>query len=118
MSAPSQRSIRIGGLVKAQIANTIQTKLNKHLDFVSIVEVVMSNDLSQAKVYVSVLGKEKQKTLQKLKQTVGFIKREIAIHLNLRIVPEIRFFLDDRLERGDRVLQKLKELNLSENIGE
>ncbi|MFC1478024.1 30S ribosome-binding factor RbfA [Candidatus Margulisiibacteriota bacterium] len=118
MSTPSQRAIRIAALVKAEIARTVQTKLNKKIDFISIVEVIMSNDLSLAKVYISVLGKNKQKTLQALQQSTGFIKKEMARNLNLRIVPEISFYLDDRLERGDRVLKMIKDLNIdnSENV--
>ncbi|MFH1428563.1 MAG: 30S ribosome-binding factor RbfA [Candidatus Margulisiibacteriota bacterium] len=112
MSTPSPRAIRIAALVKAEIARTIQTKLNKKLEFISIVEVIMSNDLSLAKVYISVLGDKKQETIQALQQSTGFIKKEMAQNLKLRIVPEISFFLDDRLERGDRVLKIIKGLNL------
>ncbi|MFC1596005.1 30S ribosome-binding factor RbfA [Candidatus Margulisiibacteriota bacterium] len=112
MSTSSHRAIRVAGLVKAEIARTIQTKLNnKDIGFVSIVELKMSNDLSIAKVYVSVFGDQKQKTLKILKQSVSFIRRQIARDLNLRIVPEISFFLDERLERGDNVLKIIKDLN-------
>ena len=117
MGIPSQRAIRVSTLVRAQISNTMQTKLNKTIGFVSIVELIMTNDLSLAKVYISVLGEDKLQTLKKLQQSAGFIKKEIASNLNLRIVPELRFYLDDRLEKGDKILRKIKELNLpSDNV--
>lgn len=112
MGIPSQRAIRVSTLVRAQIANSIQTKLSKTVGFVSIVELVMTNDLSLARVYISVLGDDKLQTLKKLQQSAGFIKKEIGINLNLRKVPALRFYLDDRLEKGDKILQKIKELNL------
>ena len=119
MSTPSQRSVRVSGLVKAEIAKVIQTQLsNKDIGFVSVLEVKMSNDLSLARVYVSVFGEHKHKTLKALEKSVGFIRKQIARELSLRIVPEIAFFLDDRLERGDRVLNIIKNLEKHETDNE
>jgi ribosome-binding factor A len=111
MKTPSLRSRRIAELVKAELARVIQIKLhNKNIGFVSILEVIMSNDLSLAKVYVSVLGNGKTESLEALKNTIGYMRKDLAKKLNLRIVPEIAFFLDERLERGDKVLKLLKEI--------
>jgi len=112
MSIPSARSVRIASLLKLEISKIIQNRIrNKDVGFATIVELVISNDLSVAKIYISVYGNDKHKTLKALQKSVGYIRKEIAKNLNLRIVPDLVFYLDDRLERGDRVLSLLNSIN-------
>jgi ribosome-binding factor A len=83
----------------------------------TIVSVEVSKDLRYVVVNVSVMGnKEKKKeTMSGLNSAKGFIQHKIGEIVKLRFTPEIKFELDESLERGDRIISKLKELIPDEN---
>ncbi len=79
----------------------------------SIVAVRVTNDLSYAKVYVSVMGdSEVQKNaLAGLKSAAGFVRREIGHRLQLRHTPEFVFELDHSIEQGAHINKIIHEIN-------
>jgi ribosome-binding factor A len=84
---------------------------------VSVTDVELTNDLSFARVFVSVLesGESRERVLQALEHATGFVRSALAPQLGLREVPEIRFVLDDSIERGARVDDLLRRLERGEN---
>lgn len=79
-----------------------------------ITEVKVTNDLSFATIYVSVIGdnNKKKHTIDGLKKAKGYIKREIGNNVDLRHVPELIFKLDLSSERGqhiENILEQLKD---------
>lgn len=68
----------------------------------SITEIDLTDDLQSAKIYISVLGdeKEKEETIEGLKSSIGFIKRELGNRMNLRHIPDIKFILDTQIEQA------------------
>jgi ribosome-binding factor A len=67
----------------------------------SVLEVVVTKDLSQAKVYFSVLDPEaSEETLLALKRASGFLQREIGRVLKSRLTPKLVFVYDDTDIRG------------------
>lgn len=79
----------------------------------SVVAVRVTNDLSYAKVYVSVMGDgEVQKNaLAGLKSAAGFVRREIGHRLQLRHTPEFVFELDHSIEQGAHINKIIHEIN-------
>ena len=79
----------------------------------SAVAVRVTNDLSYAKVYVSVMGDEEvqKKALAGLKSAAGFVRREVGHRLTLRHTPEILFELDHSIEHGAHINQVLNDIN-------
>ena len=79
----------------------------------SITRVDASADLRNAKVYVSVLGDETQKTqsVAGLNSASGYIHRAIKKILNMKNVPFFKFYLDDSLELGAEVLELIKQVS-------
>ena len=79
----------------------------------SIVAVRVTNDLSYAKVYVSVMGdaETQKKALAGLKSAAGFVRREIGHRLALRHTPEILFEIDHSIEHGAHINQMLNDIN-------
>jgi len=79
---------------------------------VSIVRAEVTKDLSYAKVYVSVLGtdKEREETLQALQRAGGFIKRELASRITLRRVPSLIFISDDSIAYAVNMAQKIAQV--------
>lgn len=78
----------------------------------SVVAVNVTNDLSYAKVYVSVMGDEetKKKALAGLKSAAGFIRREIGHRLSLRHTPEMVFEIDHSIEHGAYINEMISSL--------
>lgn len=79
----------------------------------SVVSVQVTNDLSYAKAYISVMGDEdtQKNALQGLKSAAGFIRREIGHRMKLRHTPEFVFLLDHSIEHGAHINQMLHDIN-------
>lgn len=78
----------------------------------SITDARVTADLKYCTVYVSVLGgeRESEETIEGLKSASGYIRRELARTVNLRITPELRFLPDRSLEYGAHIEHILEEL--------
>lgn len=77
--------------------------------FVSISAVEVTRDLSLAKIYYSVLGEDKG-VKDGLNAANGYIRRELAHRLNLRITPKLVFLRDNSAERAINIAEILKEV--------
>ena len=78
----------------------------------SVTEVEVSNDLQVAKVYLSIYSDESGKAaaMRGLQKIEGYVRKHIGRQIRLRLTPEIRFILDDSIERSERVLSLLKQV--------
>lgn len=78
----------------------------------SIVSVNVTNDLSYAKVYVSVMGDAdvQKKALEGLKSAAGFMRREIGRKMTIRYTPELVFEIDHSIEHGAYINQVISSL--------
>ena len=105
----------VNNLIRREISELIQRQVkDPRLDaFVTVTEVFTSPDLKYAKVFVScICGKqEEQKTLSALNAASGFLRTELARNLKLRRVPELSFYWDDSIERGDRILRLIDQVS-------
>ena len=100
------RRERIGDQIKVELAELVRDEVrDPRIGFVTFTEVRMSPDLKYARVYVSILGEpeERDETLAALVRAGGFLRRHIGSRLQLRFVPELRFVLDDTLDRSERI---------------
>lgn len=108
------RVSQIGEEIKRVISQLLRTKIKdpRISDMVSITEVRVTNDLSFAKVFVSVFGTEDEKndTLEGLRNAEGFIKKEIGRNVKMRIMPKLIFELDDSVEESLRLEKILEEI--------
>ncbi len=71
----------------------------------SVVAVRVTNDLSYAKVYISVMGdaEVQNNAIKGLKSAAGFVRRELGHRLQLRHTPELQFELDHSIEQGAHI---------------
>ena len=116
--ASDSRAVRVAEVVRAEVARLLSKGLkDPRVGFVSIMAVKMSPDLQYANLYVSVYGSEKEKrdSLIGLRNSAGWIRRELGRRLKLRLTPEVRFFEDTTLEDVFRIEEVLKDLNETEN---
>ncbi|MDI9481193.1 MAG: 30S ribosome-binding factor RbfA [Syntrophomonadaceae bacterium] len=79
---------------------------------VSVSRVEVSNDLSHARVYISILGDEQkqQETMAALEKARGFIRSGVAAEIQIRHAPEIDFRLDRSIEHGIHMSSLLDEI--------
>lgn len=81
-------------------------------NFLSINRVVVSSDLSYAKVYVSTFLSDAQleKGVDGLNNAAGFIQSSIAKKLRIRKFPKFTFVIDKGMKEGFHMVQRLTEL--------
>lgn len=117
----SYRIERVNALLRQEIGSVVADELKdpRISSIVSITRVETSRDLGFAKVYVSVLGSDQEKsdTLRALGSAAGFIHRSIRPNLRMRSVPHLAFYLDEAIERGaemvafiDKVIERDREI--------
>ncbi len=82
------------------------------IGLVTITGVKMSPDLREAQVYWTVHGDAavRKETARGIQAARGWLRREVAATLRLRVVPELHFTYDEAIDRGDRVEQLLREV--------
>lgn len=110
----SARQAKVAALVQKIVSELLFRRVkDPRIGFVSIVKVDVPRDISQAKVYVSVLGTgdEKEKTMEGLRSAQGLIRSEVGKALGMRHSPEILFVLDEGIEHSIKVSKILKEIN-------
>ncbi|MBP1968061.1 ribosome-binding factor A [Virgibacillus natechei] len=108
------RANRVAEQMKKELGEIFTQKLkDPRVGFVTIMDVEVTGDLQQAKVFISVLGEEqeKQNTLSSLAKAKGFIRSEIGQRIRLRKTPEITFEIDEAFEHGNRIETILRDLN-------
>lgn len=110
----SHRIKQVNKLIRRELSDLLQRQVkDPRLDsFVAVTEVSTSTDLRHAKVFVSHLGSEaeKQEILRVLGSASGFLRKELARHLKMRRIPELSFYWDDSLERGDHILKLIDQV--------
>ena len=109
------RPEKVAHLMRREVADILQQKLRdpRVSAMVSVTDVEVTQDLSFARVFVSIMGNagEREATMQALAHAAGFVRRELGPRLGLREVPEVRFVHDESLERGARVEELLKRIH-------
>lgn len=94
------------------LANDVQ---DKNVGFVTVIDVETSNDLSLAKVYVTVLNDEKKEQVMKaLSKAKGFVRSQLFSRVELRKIPDLRFVYDESIGRAYRIEELIKEVD--ENV--
>jgi len=107
--------------MKRELSDILQRDLrDPHLGFVTLTEVEVSDDLSFAKVFWTVLGDEadKKRSLRVLNKAKGFLRGEVGRRLRLREAPELIFKYDSSTERGLRIEQILEQIKEEEQARE
>lgn len=116
----ARRVQRINELIREEISELLRREVKdpRLTGIISVTEVDTSPDLRNAKIYISVMGtgEEKKMAEQGLSAASGFIRRGLGERLSLRRVPELRFELDESIERGSRLIQLIDEVNRHNSV--
>lgn len=104
---------KINEEVRRELATVLRELKDSRIPLLtSVVAVNVTNDLSYAKCYISVMGDEetKKKAIEGLKSASGYIRREMGRRVDLRITPEFLFELDDSIEHGAHINKMLNDI--------
>ena len=119
VTMPKRRIERINHLIRQEISELLRQQVNdpRLASLISVTSVSTSEDLSQAKVYISALGDtiDKNEILKGFTAASGFLRREISHRLRLRHTPQLSFHFDDSIEHGARLLKLIEQVT-SEDV--
>ena len=106
------RQNRISRLLQKELAEIFQSQTRQtHGILVSVTRVRISPDLSICTAYLSIFPSEKANELiENIRNNEKSIRYELGrrVHNQLRIIPELRFFIDDSLDYIDHIDELLK----------
>ena len=108
----SERMRRVNEAVRGVVADGVRDLKDPRIGLVTVTGVVVTPDLNEATVFVSVLGNEKRRkaSLAGLASAHGVLQARINRELNLRRTPMLTFAYDDTVERGVRMTKLIDEL--------
>jgi ribosome-binding factor A len=101
-----RRPEKVAEHVREEIAQIVGYELDDpRVAIVTVTDVRMSDNLREARVFVTVSGTEEEATvaLKALRKAAPYVRRQLAINLNLRHAPEIHFIRDTVEEKAARV---------------
>lgn len=113
----STRQQKYAKLIQKELSEIFQQDKKGILEnaFITIADVRVSTDLGIAKIYISMmLAKDKQKILERINLRKKEIRKALGdrIGKQVRIIPELIFFIDEVEENAQRMDELIKNLNI------
>ena len=110
---PGSRMRRVNEAVREVLSAHISEGDLKdpRIGFVTVTAVETSPDLRRARVFVSVLGGERERddALAGLRSSAGFLQSKLGTELSMKRTPTLDFVYDESIERGMRISELLDE---------
>jgi len=116
-----KRVLRVAEALKRELGFILDRQVeDPRIGMVTVTHVDLSVDLRHAKVHVSFLGgdEEKSRGLKLLRKARGYIRTELAGRLDLRVVPELAFVIDESSEAYLKIEKVLRDIHEDEAEGE
>lgn len=116
------RTRKLGESVKEALAAVLRDDVSDpRLDFVTLTSVQVASDMSVADVYVIGHGgiERYAEILEGLRSADKRIRAGLARRVSMRIVPELRYYIDSSVDEGMRITEALKDVppSLREDAG-
>ena len=111
----SRRTERLASLIRQELAVLILHELNdpRLTGMPTITRVKVSDDISMADVYITSMGTPGQQSaaLNALKHSAGVMRSRLTKVLSTRIVPYLRFHIDEQLKKELDILNLLDKVH-------
>lgn len=107
----SVRTERVGSMLREALGAQFQRHMPDFLDgMITVVSVKMSPDLRIAKVYISIYRSttDPDILIKRLNSHTAEIRRELAHNVDMRFMPELRFYRDDTFDAAEKIDQLLE----------
>ncbi len=109
----------MAGIKTKQLESQIHQKLseiiadldNEVAQDATITEVILNNDHSVAKVYISFMKNNDEESFFELKKAAAYIRRELSQAIHIKKVPFVELHLDDMLERINQMEDLINKAN-------
>ena len=101
---------RTSKIIERELSTILLMEAKNHLlKYVSITKVTLTNDLSLATIWFSVIGQndEIEATKKALVESKGFLRSELSKRLDIRKTPDLKFKYDESLAYGKRIEELL-----------
>ena len=101
------RPRKVADLIQRELSDILHRGVrDPRIGMVTFTAVDVSPDFSHAKVFFTILEKEKQnETSNALQRAAGFLRSQLAHRIKLHATPELRFVYDESIERGAHLSQ-------------
>jgi len=86
---------------------------DRRIGFVTVTGVQVGPDLRHARIFVSLMGSEKEKkeSLATLNHAAGWVRHELGQRIRMKFVPEIVFLTDTSQDYGEHIDQLIDEIH-------
>jgi ribosome-binding factor A len=122
MATDNRRPDRVAEAIRAEVATFLNQDVKdpRVIGLVTVTGVDVSRDLRAAKVFVSILGSDAERTatFEGLASVAGHLRARIGRALRLRLAPEITFKQDESIARAARIETLLSQLKDGRPPGE
>ena len=109
----SLRQQKVNKLLAKELAEIFRSESRSLFGggFITVTTVRVSPDLSSAKIYLSIMAKDKHSIFTLIENQVNVIRKKLGLIVGkqLRIVPELSFFIDDSLDYAMKIDALLKK---------
>ncbi len=113
-----KRSVRVSDQMHHEVAEILQRKIkDPRIGFLTVTAVELSDDLRNAKVFVSLYGGDREETSKGLESAKPFIRAELGRRMRLKFMPEIIFRFDDTAEKGAHIMTLLRGIEREKDEG-
>ena len=112
----NRRHERVRELLKRELSVILHREFRlADAGLMSVNEVTLSGDLQQATVYVGIVGsvEQRQHGFELLEQHCGRLRGLLGGSVILKHTPELRFVADDSIERGNKILKIIEDIEKS-----
>ncbi len=120
MRKDSNRPRRVAELIKRELAALIPRALDDpRTHQATITHVDVSPDLKSARVYFTLLAGAAgaEPAVAAFQRAAGHLRHELAGRVALRVIPELRFYFDASVERGDRLARLIEQAVQADRAG-
>ena len=103
---------RLNNMFVEEISKILHQEIkDRDINFVTVNEARITNDLSFAKVYITTLDNDRDKVLKALNKASSYIRTLLCDRVNIRKMPELHFVYDESIEYGKKIEDIIERIN-------
>ncbi len=115
------RTDRVGQQIQKEIAVILQREIkDPRVGMATVSAVEVSRDLSYAKIFITILNQKDEESgkqsVKILNEATGYIRSVLGKRIRARIMPELKFVLDNSLMEGMRISNLVETAVRSDNV--
>ena len=103
---------RLNNMFVEEISKILHQEIkDRDINFVTVNEARITNDLSFAKVYITTMDNDREKVLKALNKASSYIRTLLCDRVNIRKMPELHFVYDESIEYGKKIEDIIERIN-------